>query len=255
MRIFQAATAAAILTGLLAVAPSAGALIQPESFSVSPKSPVTGGTVITVSDDASTCIGTIHVTLAGGPAAETGNQVLTDVGTGGWSASISVPNMTGSYTLHAQCVPTDPNAAAPLYSDEGLDITEAPVLTLDPSSGPAGTTITVDGTACSFSGVAVDLILDPQGAATVLDSAEFLTDVVDWSTTMHVPADATATADGATYEVRAHCGTSVEFSFDYDPAPFTVTAAVVPTTIAGTPTTAPAAVTATPVSAAAAFTG
>jgi len=65
-----------------------------------------------------------------------------------------------------------------------------------------------------------------------------------------------ATADGATYEVQAQCGTSVEFSFDYDPVRFTVTAADVTTTTVGTTsTTAPAAVQATPVSAADAFTG
>ena len=257
MRILKAAAAAAILTGLVAIAPSAGALVQPDSFSISPKSPVTGGSLITVSDDDSTCFGTIHVTVAGGPAAETGNQALTDASTGGWSVSISVPNLGGTYTVAAQCVQSDPNVSAPPYSSEELDILDAPVLSLDPTSGPAGTTITVAGTACSFTGIAVDLILDPDGAATVLDSAEFDAETVDWSTTMHVPADAVATADGATYEVRATCGTSVEFSFDYDPAPFTVTAAVGPTTttIATTPTTPTVAPQATPVSAAAAFTG
>lgn len=256
MRIIRAAAAVAILTGLVAVAPSAGAVVPPDSFSISPKSPITGSTVITVSDDTSICFGTIHVTVGGGPAPETGTQAQTDLGDGGWSVAIPLPNTGGTYDVSAQCVQTNVSSATPIYTSESIEIIESPVLDLDPFSGPAGTSIDVSGTACQFTGVSVSLVLDPSGAATVLDSVTLSPETTTWFSTLHVPADAVATADGATYEVQAQCGTSVEFSFDYDPVRFTVTAADVTTTTVGTTsTTAPAAVQATPVSAAAAFTG
>lgn len=256
MRIIRAAAAVAILTGLVAVTPSAGAVVPPDSFSISPKSPITGSTVITVSDDTSICFGTIHVTVGGGPAPETGTQAQTDLGDGGWSAAIPLPNTGGTYDVSAQCVQTNVSSATPIYTSESIEIIESPVLDLDPFTGPAGTSIDVSGTACQFTGVSVSLVLDPSGAATVLDSVTLSPETTTWFSTLHVPADAVATADGATYEVQAQCGTSVEFSFDYDPVRFTVTAADVTTTTVGTTsTTAPAAVQATPVSAADAFTG
>lgn len=141
-----------------------------------------------------------------------------------------------------------------------IDLVAAPMHQIAPPTGPAGTTIDVSGTECSFTGVSISLVSDPNGAATVLDSAAFNSDTTDWTGHLTVPANAIATAGGGDYVVEATCGNSVEFTFDYVTLPFVVTASVVPTitttTVAPTtPTTARPAVKATPVSAAAAFTG
>lgn len=256
MRILRVAAAAVILTGLVAVAPSAGALLQGESFAVSPKSPVEGLTTVTVWEDDGGCAGTVTVTIGGGPADPVSGQGTTDV-QGGWTVDLQAPNVTGSYTITVVCHQEDAQVEAPLFTSETLDIVAVPELRIDPPSGPAGTIIDVGGTECSYTGVSISLVSDPDGAATVLDSASLSPDTTDWTGHLTVPAGTIATADGGNYVVEATCGGSVEFTFDYQSIPFVVTAAAVPTTtstVAPT-TTAPPTVAATPVAATAAFTG
>jgi len=258
MRLIPALAALAIVGGLVAVAPSAGATVPSESFAVSPKSPVTAGATVTVWEDDGACTGSAFVTIGGGPGADVSGKTDTD-GQGGWTIDLVAPVVTGSYTIHVLCL--EKKHPTPVtFTDESLDIVAAPMMQIAPPSGPAGTTIDVGGTECSFTGVSISLVSDPNGAATVLDSAAFNPDTTDWTGHLTVPADAIATADGGDYVVEATCGNSVEFTFDYVTLPFVVTASVVPTTTTTTvapttPTTAPPAVKATPVSATAAFTG
>lgn len=154
----------------------------------------------------------------------------------------------------------------------------APPLTLDPTSGPPGTVITVSGEDCSTKGdtwVTLEL-LDTEGA--VQDTAEV--DVDDeqpgfagaWEATLTVPASTTDYGEWsveATCEVRfvgveaARAGRSVvlpaqaqsEPLFPYAPAPFTVTEPAVQPTSSTTSTSTPAGPQTAPVVAQPTYTG
>jgi hypothetical protein len=259
MRFIPAVAALALVGGLVAVAPPAGAAGPAESFAVSPKSPVVALATVTVWEDDGGCDGTVKVTIGDGPGDPVSAWATTDV-QGGWTVDLQAPGVTGSYTVSAVCHPSDKkDFDVPPFTSEALDIVALPQMNIDPPSGPAGTMIGVSGTECSFTGVSISLVSDPDGVATVLDSVNLLPETSDWMGHLTVPVGTIATADGGNYVVEATCGGSVEFTFNYTSVPFVVTAAVVPTTTSTTmvapTTTTPPAVKATAVAAAAAFTG
>lgn len=120
---------------------------------------------------------------------------------------------------------------------------EASLFTSTPSSGPAGTVISVNGSGCDGPTVSVQLI-DANEA--VVATATLNVDdnqAQTWEGTLTVPDDA---AIGAGI-ITAHCSFSVESGFNYVPNDFTVTAPAPTTTTTTTVPVQPQATTTTTV--------
>jgi hypothetical protein len=112
---------------------------------------------------------------------------------------------------------------------------EPPDLTVTPTSGPAGTVVTVSGDDCAFNSISIFLVKLP--SAVVAQSGTESSDNGTWSGTVTVPQGADPAAD---YVVTAQCfvsaGEQSQVKHDYEQVPFDVTGGgTTPTT----PTTTP----------------